>query len=407
MKQAVLKSHNTLRQCTGCLACLDSCNHGAIQSRIDDRGHIVPLFDKNRCIDCGRCDAVCPVIAVETISVNDSQPYAAWSLNNEIRKDSASGGIFSALALKVINEGGYVSGAIIKGCVVKHIVTNNIEVIKEIQGSKYQQGHLDGVYREIKERLKEGKKVLFSGAPCQVAAIKKFFKHSRFADNLITVDFFCGGFPSIFPLESFKKNCGFEIKRIISFRNKDNGWKAVGYRYCFQVEDAYGQLHSFGDNNIVSKAFISHLTNRDSCLNCKFATPNRSSDITIGDYWGCKNYLEQEELGISVVVVHNQQMIDLLESAGIVLNPIKWKDFVMNNPRAVIGKFYGFHLHWVNRWYSYLFKKLSYKTICALFGVGPLSYGMKMNNLLYRVIKKADKTIKKYRIKQILKRLDK
>lgn len=134
------------------------------------------------------------------------------------------------------------------------------------------------------------------------AALKRFLINCKYIENLLTIDFFCGGFPSILPLEVLKNNCGFEVKRIVSFRNKDDGWKAVGYRYKFQLEDIEGNIHSFTDNNIVSKAFISHLTNRESCLNCSFATASRCSDITIGDYWGCKNYTKQGKMAFRLLL---------------------------------------------------------------------------------------------------------
>ena len=98
-------------------------------------------------------------------------------------------------------------------------------------------------------------------------------------------------------------------------------------------------------------------------------------------------------------------MVDVLRNADIVLNPVKWKDFVYDNPRAIIGKFHSFKYHWMKWCYPYIFKNMDYRTICALFGVGYVSWWGRVNNVMMKIIKKIDKRKKKSIINNRLKRL--
>lgn len=369
-KKAVFKTQAFMSLCTGCMACVDACNKGALSQKMFEDGHIYPYFSQDTCIDCGLCDSVCPVADnKETIlSYGDSRPYAAWSDNDRLREGSASGGVFAALAKHVLNEGWYVSGAVTDGLKIRHVVTDKTEDLSLIQGSKYQQGETAGIYRKIRKLLTAGKNVLFSGTPCQVAALRMFLGDRNYPGKVVTVDFICGGFPSVLPLQAFVSNCSFDVKSIVSFRDKENGWKPVGYRYNFKVGDAEGRVHSFHDNNLVSMAFISHLTNRDSCLNCRFARADRPSDITIGDFWGCKDYPEQESSGISVVIVHNDEILGLLRDSGVHLKETGWKSVVNYNPRLIVGEFFGFRRTWIHSHYPFVFRHFGYSLLCSMFG---------------------------------------
>lgn len=175
--------------CFACMSMFVKCI--SFQEAFD--GHIYPFINKNNCIKCGKCSKACPIVNKYNYhSSTKSTLFAAWAENIELRNKSASGGIFAALALYIIQKGGYVSGAVLEANAVVHILTNNVRDISRMQGSKYQQGTLSGIFRRINKLLREKKKVLFSGTGCQIAALYNFLG-DEFREYLITVDIICGG----------------------------------------------------------------------------------------------------------------------------------------------------------------------------------------------------------------------
>lgn len=352
------------------MACVDACAHGALESFIARDGHIYPSFDQSRCTDCGLCDQVCPAVSSDSpTGGKESYPVGSWSKDDAVRTNSASGGIFASLAYMFIKDGGYVAGAVMDGLSVRHIITDNTDMIPEMQGSKYQQGDASGIYKAVKKLLTKGMKVLFGGSPCQAAGLVNYLRGNRYDGRLVVVDFICGGFPSLLPLNALKGNCGYEIKRIVSFRDKDTGWKSKGYTYNLKVEDSNGDVHSLGYENIVTKAFTSHLVCRDSCKKCRFSNVNRVSDITIGDFWGCQRWPDEEYKGISLAIIHNQEVVKSLEQAGLYLSPVSWREILPNNARLVYGDFAELNRSPIARHPYFAFKHLSYKSLCSLFNI--------------------------------------
>ena len=216
------------QDCCGCHACASVCARHSITMQEDNEGFLYPVVDASTCIDCGLCEKVCPVI-------NQDEPrkplkvYAAKNRNEEIRRQSSSGGIFTPLAESVIREGGVAFGAKFdKDWNVVHAWTDTIEGIADFRGSKYVQSIIGDTYREAREFLKQGRKVLFSGTPCQIAGLRKFLRKEY--ENLLTVDVVCHGVPS--PLvwrEYLKENTkGKEILRI-DFREKKWVGKIIGW----------------------------------------------------------------------------------------------------------------------------------------------------------------------------------
>ncbi|MDQ0289859.1 4Fe-4S dicluster domain-containing protein [Oligosphaera ethanolica] len=222
------------KECTGCFACADICPSNAIQGQyIDDA--LYPIIDNASCTQCGLCTKVCPakkdyVYERENAEV---QTFAAWSTDVALRKAGASGGVFGAIAKTFIQNGGEVYGATIDQLRIKHTSINQIEDIPLLQNSKYQQGDLTGIYKEICKKLENKKSVLFSGTPCQVAALLSYLNCKKVTGDLITVDFICGGFPTEKPLKLFLQTCKESVQSICSFRNKNHGWKPQGYKYEF------------------------------------------------------------------------------------------------------------------------------------------------------------------------------
>ncbi len=356
------------KTCTGCMACVDSCSCSALKGIVGKDGHLYVEWEKGKCIFCGKCTKVCPVVSnyVYGERVGISKTYAGWCDDDDLRQKSASGGIFAALAFYVILSGGYVAGVIIDGCNVKHILTNDLNDLSKLQGSKYQQGDLSGIYREVLGLLKRGYQVLFSGTGCQVAALYSYLKINNYVGQLITVDLICGGFSSLLPLNALKRNV--PIKEIISFRDKSHGWKSTGFCYSLKVINNDGVCCDLGDSNLVLKCFSSHFLNRNSCLNCRFAYPHRKADITIADFWGDKNYPSEHYKGLSVVILHNEERYALLKSARISLRLITWNNFLNCNPRMVVGQFRFYNLHPGRFLAPWLFKNMSYSDLCKIYG---------------------------------------
>ena len=326
--------------CTGCMACVDACAHFALHGYVAEDGHLYVACDSSKCVQCGRCSLVCPVVNnynYEAIERN-SEPYVGWANNKSLRSKSASGGIFAALAYKVISDGGVVVGATMDKFDVKHVFVYNVNELYKIQGSKYQQGNLSGIYKQVKSLLKEGRRILFSGTPCQVGGLYSYLSPQKYEGQLLTVDLICGGFPSLLPLRTLIGNTIPSIVGIKSFRDKEHGWKSSGYEYRLVGFYKTGEIVDLGTKNIVLGAFGSHLTNRYSCYNCRFAYARRKSDITIADFWGEKRFPSEHNEGVSLVVVHSNDGRKLLKNGDITYKSVLWADFLHDNPRMIYTK---------------------------------------------------------------------
>lgn len=299
------------QKCTGCMACGDSCPKGCISYKEGQDGFWYPQINHETCIGCFACQRTCPVI---TPVVRDKsltpKSYAAWA-NREIRSKSASGGAFYALALQVIENGGYVSGAVFEGKSVKHILTSNADDLQYIQGTKYFQSDTSGIYSQIKSLLKKGNTVLFGGTSCQVAGLLNVVGDNR--DNLITIDLICYGVPSSLIISVEERIRGKNLKRIISSRDKKHkgGWRNPYYMTC-EWEDGTKTVSSQKESFMLS-SFCSGKVMRSSCYHCPYKTLFRQSDLTIGDYHCVTDFEEQKADGISLVFVNNKKGERLLQ----------------------------------------------------------------------------------------------
>ena len=184
--------------CCGCNACGDVCAHDAITFKTDIEGFWYPEVDKSKCNNCGLCEKVCPIINIDKLKKNDFEVpkcYAAIHKNLEVRFDSTSGGLFSALAEKMYRDRGYVGGAIYdENFNVKQFISNDKKDLLALRSSKYTQSSCVGFFKQVKEILKSGEKVLVCGCPCQMAALRTFLRKPY--ENLIIADFVCRGINS-------------------------------------------------------------------------------------------------------------------------------------------------------------------------------------------------------------------
>lgn len=373
------------KECTGCMACVDSCHQQALQCTMNDEGHIVPVVDQSKCINCGLCEKTCPVVSKQEYTTSPlAKAYAGWAKDDAVRLVSATAGAFAAMALKVLSEGGYVCGAaIVDGLFVKHICINRVEDLYLLQGSKYTQSDATGIYQTVFEHLKTGTTVLFSGTGCQVAGMYGYIGKKKYDGTLYTVDLICGGVPSRLLIDKFIENEPYKVKRIVSFRSKDNGWSPRGFKYNLKVEDSNGMLHDYSDkHNLITTGFACEMTNRYSCYQCHFAGVNRMSDFTIGDYWGVKAYPEQHHNGVSAIIAHNERAVDFLKGCDryLEVNEADLKDILSHNKRLALSIDKRYLLP-ERKFLTFAFKRLSYKPLCKIYA---LDFGSKSPWMVYK-----------------------
>lgn len=306
------------KNCTGCFACANICLKACINMKTDAEGFWYPEVDNTKCIKCGKCKVVCPIINKKAIE-NKPIGYACINKNEKIRLDSSSGGIFSLIAEQVITGGGVVFGASFNNNFdVEHSFVETIEEVGKFRGSKYVQSRIGNIYSQVKMFLQARRLVLFSGTPCQIAGLKSFLGKSY--DNLICTDIICHGVPSPYVwrkyIEFREEKAGSSVKSI-AFRLKNEGWKRYSVSFRFMNDTEYQQnLHQ----DLYMRAFLKDICLRPSCYDCQFKTLHRQSDITLADFWGVQNLFPEmdDDKGTSLIFINS-------EIGQFILNGIKDK----------------------------------------------------------------------------------
>jgi NAD-dependent dihydropyrimidine dehydrogenase PreA subunit len=360
------------KDCCGCSACASVCPKHCITMSEDSEGFLYPCVDENACIDCHLCEKVCPIINYG----NEREPLAVYAAKNPdetIRMQSSSGGIFTLLAERVIDEGGVVFGATFNDrWEVVHNYVETKEELAKFRGSKYVQSKIGDSYQMAKSFLKEGRKVLFSGTPCQIVGLKKYL--CKDYDNLLAVDFICHGVPSpgvfrtylqeeidkesarkgggkntvlhpCIPLitESNGLDCkGLEIKSI-AFRDKRNGWKKYGFALGLSKASAAGEKNTVSlsyaliNKNPFLKGFLCDLYLRPSCHACPAKQLKSGSDITLGDFWGIESLMPEidDDKGISAITVNSDKGIETLHSINVELLEVQYNELTTRNPALI------------------------------------------------------------------------
>lgn len=312
-------------ECTACMACIDACAHNVLGAEVDPEGYfVIKENKKTQCIECGLCARICPVLNKKKVDDGTSKPYAAWNNNLEQRKSSASGGVFAAIAIAILRKGGSVYGAAINGFDVVHRRITEESELHLLQGSKYQHSNLTGIYKQVQKDLRAGRYVLFSGLGCQVAGLLSFLGGKKYKERLYTIDTICGGLSTMLPMIRLKESGLYS--GIKSFRDKENGWQSRGFKYSLKMVRKDGSIENLGWDNLVLNTFSSKLLKRSSCLDCKFTGFHRISDCTIGDFWGDERFKEQHINGLSVMVVHNERIMSVINDADIKLESVSWKE---------------------------------------------------------------------------------
>lgn len=309
-------------ECCGCSACFNACPAKAIEMIEDEFGFKYPKVNKEKCTNCGLCDKVCP-IKENTENKNAINAYAVINKNDDVRMNSSSGGIFSLLAEEILNDNGVVFGVQFdEKFKVIHSYIDEVNDISKFRGSKYVQSEIGNSYCKVKDFLISGRKVLFTGTPCQVEGLKSYL--GKEYDNLYTQDIICHGVPSPKVWEKYKeyrKKQDKEEPNKINFRDKIDGWKLFNITFKYEKFLYNKNLRE----DLYLKAFLKDICLRDSCYACKFKKHNRISDITLADFWGIENikpHLDDDK-GTSLVITNSNKGRELFEK---IANKVRFEE---------------------------------------------------------------------------------
>lgn len=318
-------------RCCGCGACASICPVGAIELAPDTDGFYKPHV-KDNCTHCGACLKACPV----QTPPEGEQPKAfyACAASPERIMVSSSGGVFSLLAEKILEQDGAVFGCGWEGTQPRHRLVADEKALCSLYGSKYAQSDMGGIYKEVKRHLQAERKVLFSGTPCQVAGLRRYLKKNY--DNLIAVDFICHGVPSPKVLKKYltelETKQGAKISKL-TFRDKSKGWKELQLTVWFEDGSEYSCP---AGKDPYYRAFLSNLSLNKICGDCPFNTLPRSADITLGDFWRVEKHHQgfEENQGVSCVVVNTEKGAGLFEAVRNELTVVKSsrEDIMDGNP---------------------------------------------------------------------------
>ena len=307
-------------QCAGCMACIDVCPKNAIAIK-DGLSAYNAVIDEDKCIDCNLCHKVC--------QVNHPQPASAplqwaqgWAINEELRGTCSSGGLATAVLAGFVENGGVICACEFRDGRFTFGFARSAEELARFSGSKYVKSDPSGVYKQIRNLLKEGERVLFIGLPCQVAAVKNFVGEGL-QTNLYTIDLVCHGTPSPQLLEKFLNQYDVSLSDLgdIKFRRKTR----------FQI---YGNYKSIGVNGISDRysiAFVNGLIYTDNCYQCNYAKKERVSDLTLGDSWGSELPLEAQRKGVPLVLYQTEKGKELLAQAAVQMEPVNLEKAIEHN----------------------------------------------------------------------------
>ena len=362
------------QDCCGCTACEQICGRKAITMKSDSIGFLYPVIEEKLCNDCQLCNKICPINKELSIRI-PQHTYALKNKDLNVRLQSSSGGVFSILAKETISHGGVVYGAIFdRDWNVVHSRIDNLEDRVKFQGSKYVQSKLGETFKQIKIDLNSGKKVLFSGTPCQVAGLLSYLRKKY--ENLTNVDFVCHGVPNPKIWKDYLKENVAAVRqdakvpfssslnpmsfiKDIRFRDKTNGWQKFRFVLSIAKASAEGDkssvlscLNEYCWDNDYMSLFLNDYINRPSCHECRFRSGKSGADFTIADFWGIERFYPEffDDNGVSLFFDYEGVMPDVIKEDTEYIE-VKYEEAcygnyaVKNNwpynPRSIL--FYFFH----------------------------------------------------------------
>ena len=351
--------------CVGCNACVQRCPVSCISMNEDEQGFLYPKVDISKCIDCGLCERVCPVL-------NQGEPrepikvYAARNKDVEILRTSSSGGIFYALAESVIKERGVVFGARFdEDWQVMHDWTDTLDGLKAFQGSKYVQSRIGTTYQQAESFLKSGRKVMFTGTPCQIKGLVLFLRKD-YGEQLLKVDVICHGVPSPAVWREYlkyitrpqgasagKNTVSMSSKKQIptiggiSFRDKRLGWEKFGFRLstvapegdqnsvsASKSQNDSNEFFELFSKNLYMNLFLKNLDLRPSCYICPSKSGKSCADISLADYWGVvrEHPDAYSREGVSLLLAYNNATNQMISQGDVKLTASSYEKALKYNP---------------------------------------------------------------------------
>lgn len=324
-------------QCCGCTACLHACPKGAISMVADEEGFLYPSVNEEKCVECELCKKVC-AFQKETPSLGKAIAVYAAKASKEIREKSSSGGLFTVLSDKILENGGVVYGAAFdKNFKAVHIRAEEKGERDRCRGSKYSQSELGDTFAKIKEDLRIGREVLFTGTTCQTAALLEYLSKEN-TEKLYTADIICHGTPSPKLFKEFITRLEqVRGKKIAAYyhRPKELGWQG-GEKVVYTngaTESGTPLVDAW--RNI----FYSELALRPSCYQCRYAATVRPSDLTIADFWGIDDCAPQfnDQKGISLAIIGSEKGKALFDACSGSLEILErsMEEAVAKNPNLL------------------------------------------------------------------------
>lgn len=321
------------KNCCGCNACGDICAHHAITYQTDIEGFWYPIVDEAKCTNCGLCEKICPELNIASLKKNDFdkpvQAIAAINKRMDVRWKSTSGGVYTALAEVMLEQDGFISGAIYnEDFSVRNYVSNNKEDLEKLRSSKYLQSNAEGLYIEIQTLLRAGKKVLACGTPCQMAALRSFLRKDY--DTLIIVDFICRGVNSPKVYRKYLDSLGrkFDGKVVyVKAKNKELGWRNLTRKVTFDNGKSY---YGVGMEDDFRRGYHTNVFCRPSCYSCLYKGFPRIADITIADYWGIEKVDKNldNNIGTSLILLNSKKGISYFDK---VKERLEWRETVFES----------------------------------------------------------------------------
>lgn len=373
--------------CTGCGACVDACPKSCITMQREGL-HYYPQIDKIQCISCQKCMKICPSInPLKKVNVDCQKYYACWHKDLIAVKSSTSGGVGTALAEHAIDNGYYVAGVVLtRDGIVKHVLATNKMEIQAFKGSKYVQSDSIGIYKKCLKAIKEGRKILFIGTPCQTEGMKRLLLENM-QDNLLTCSIICHGVNSLYVWDDYRNSLEKKYKsklRGYQFRCKSHGWQKSngGPNLRVSYELFSGKKEDMPCwRNLFHHWFGHHYIMRRSCFKCQYRTEERHSDIVIGDFWNIEKVKEGMDTynGVSVVITTTNRgeeflhtnpfllinRVDAKKSVGALRGLINYKSEDIQNKE--IQRAVAFEEEYCKTNFDFMAKKYSCPTYINMF----------------------------------------
>lgn len=307
----------------------------------DAEGFLRPQVDTERCVACGACQEVCPVLHPAAYD-NDTVAYAAIHKNSAIRMESTSGGVFSVLCQWVFDHGGVVFGAAYADDFsVEHRYIQSMDELSTLRTAKYAQSQIGDSLQRVKKFLADGRYVLFSGTPCQTGGLRAFLR--RDYEKLILVDLICHGVPSPAVWSKYidyrsKTDASGAAPESINLRDKETGWPGYSARFIYENGVSYSARNT---EDPYLRCFVGNLCLRPACYDCRFKGGSRCSDFTLGDYWGVWNQFPEYDdgKGTSLVLLHSERARSLWQEFGTQMRScqIPLPECLNENPSALVS----------------------------------------------------------------------